>query len=107
MTPKPVHFPLSLVAVVPQPEPTASAQVVPPRPPAPSWDAYEHQPGARTKGARQVGLVNARGHVQRCACGGEIVVTRREYEADLVAAMATHQATPRHATWRARRGLGG
>lgn len=69
-----------------------------------TWDAYEHQPGREP--ARGLGLTNASAAIQRCACGGEIVVVRASAEDELVAAIATHQETPRHLTWR-RRTIGG
>lgn len=38
--------------------------------------------------------------VTDCVCGGQIVATD-----DIPGAVAEHQRTPRHAAWRARRGL--
>lgn len=62
-------------------------------------DAYEHRPDIRLRGP--AGLTNPPVSIERCTCGGDIVVVRRVVE-ELRAAIATHNATPEHRAWRHR-----
>lgn len=64
-------------------------------------DGYERQVGLRL---HRAGLMNQPTVVEPCACGGEVRLVRRAWE-ELIAAMATHQASRQHVTWRKREGL--